>query len=121
MQPTPAPRPDTIDEMTAALSDNNDVGYVTDMTTESSILPPTVAPTADSFHKKVVDSNDRLCFVSYKGANTLRPRWYLVQILLDGDNADRPPGTYHVEFFAVTQMICTNLMTLRDDDRTGMR
>ena len=85
--------------MTAALSDNNDVGYVTDMTTELPILSPTVAPTADSFHKKVVDSNDRLCFVSYKGANTLRPRWYLVQILLDGDDADRPPGTYHIDFF----------------------
>ena len=54
LQPTSTPRPDTINEMTAALSDNGDVGYVTDMTTESPILSPTVAPTADSFHKKLL-------------------------------------------------------------------
>jgi hypothetical protein len=97
--PSSTPRPDTIDEMTTALSDNNTLDAITEITAESPLSPPTLDPTTDSFHEQVIASIDRLCFVSYKGANTLRPRWYLVQIMLDAEDMDCSTGTYHVVIF----------------------
>ena len=84
--------------MTAALSDNNDLGSVTDILTESPLTLPLTVPIT-SFHKKVCESTDCLCFVSYKGANTLQSCWYPVQIVLEDDDIDPTTGSYQVEFF----------------------
>ena len=48
--------------------------------------------------QSILASADKLFFISYCRASTLRPRWYLVQIRLDDDEI---PGSnqYFVNFF----------------------
>ena len=93
MQPDSALCPDTIEDMTASLSDNNNLGSVTDILTESPLTPP-LKVSITLFHKQVRESTDRLCFISYKGANMLWPRWYLVQIVLEDDDIDYTTESY---------------------------
>ena len=40
-----------------------------------------------------------MCFIVYRGANTLRSRWYLVQVSLEDNSSPSELHTYHVEFF----------------------
>ena len=99
-QPSPVilPRPDTIEEMDTRLYDNViDVS----MTTNTPIVKH-FAPKHDlnlsGTHQIILASADNFFFISYRGANTLHPRWYLVKNRLDDDEI---PGSnqYFVDFF----------------------
>ena len=98
--PSPAivPRPDTIEEMDTHLN-----GNVIDesMTTNTPIVEHLSTKhdlNLSSTHQAILACADKLFFISYRGANTLRPRWYLVQIRLDDEEI---PGSnqYFVDFF----------------------
>lgn len=92
------PRPDTIDEMITENTDNNTLDLPTVIAIEIPIISPTETPD-DPFHNHVIGSKDKLCFLAYEGANTLRPRWYLVQIMLDDNDSNTQSSLYHVAFF----------------------
>ncbi len=65
---------------------------------------PTTPSTASSLHAAILLSADRLFFVSYRPAGTLRPRWYLVQIDLPQTLLASPSylsdGRYYCHFLA---------------------
>ena len=44
----------------------------------------------------ILASKDNLYFISYRGVNSMCPRWYLVQIILYDDTTD---NQYFVDFF----------------------
>ena len=55
--------------------------------------------TADKLHFKFESSCDKLFFVKFTPANTLRPRWYLVQVVpQDSDETPLPPGIFFCTF-----------------------
>lgn len=83
------PRLDTIDEMEANLHDNSSDPSVSMSTPIITPITPKQDVDVIPFKKEVVVSKDKLCFISYQGANTLRSRWYLVQIRLDADVIDK--------------------------------
>ena len=71
------------------------------MTTNTPIVEH-IAPKRDlnlsTTHQAILASADKLFFIIFRGENTLRPHWYLVQIRLDDDEI---PGynQYFVDFF----------------------
>ena len=91
------PCPDSVDEMAANLHDNSsDVSLpagipVVDVVTHVHISD------AKTIHRQILDSQDKLFFISYRGANNIRPRWYLCAI--NTTDSDMPnAGQYHVDF-----------------------
>jgi len=91
------PKPDTIEEMDTALTDNDNIFNPSSAAVieESNSVPNIVSPS--DFHLKVTASTDKLCYVAYRGADTLRPKWYIVQIDLDDSN-ECSEGKYFVNF-----------------------
>lgn len=77
------PRPDTIGEMDASLTPNDSINEVAHSICSAAELPSTPIATPSALHQSILNSNFKLCFIAYCGANTLRPRWYLIQIQLD--------------------------------------
>ena len=45
------------------------------------------------------NSENNLCFISYRGANTVRPKWYLVEIRQDDDKQISEKNEVSVAFF----------------------
>lgn len=94
----PTPRPDTIDEIDAYLP-RNDFTSLADTCTAITPPLPTIQSLSNSArHQAFICSKDKLCFISFRGANTICPRWYLVQIRLDGDEQSQVKQ-YLVDFF----------------------
>ena len=91
-------RPDTFEAMDTHLHYNTIEAY---MTTNTPIVEH-IAPKRDlnlsPTHQAILASADKLFFIIFRGENTLRPHWYLVQIRLDDDEI---PGynQYFVDFF----------------------
>lgn len=71
-------RPDTVEEMDIHLTDNTTRRVELDaIVTEIQKVSVSTTPVPE-LHQQIIDSGDKVFFVSYSGANTLRPRWYLV-------------------------------------------
>ena len=47
-----------------------------------------------TLYNEIAKSTDKLFFVSYTPADTMRPRWYLVQVSLDDSPAGKSNGVY---------------------------
>ena len=64
---------------------------------------PTTPLTGDALSTAISLSSDRLFFISYRPAGTLRPRWYLVQVDLPQSLSASPhcasDGRYYCHFF----------------------
>ena len=76
------PLPDTVDEMIIDIpGDNISLDILPTINTEKQLVPDTT-PDTSSLFLRLTNSKDTLCFIAYRGANMLRPRWYLVQIRL---------------------------------------
>ena len=93
----PVPCPDSVDEMAANLHDNSsDVSLPAGIPVVDVITPVPISD-AKTIHRQILDSQDKLFFISYRGANTIRPRWYLCAI--NTTDSDMPnAGQYHVDF-----------------------
>lgn len=48
---------------------------------------------------KLNNSKDKLCFIAYKGANTIKPKWFLVQVDVPESSSQSDNGIYFVNFF----------------------
>ena len=94
----PSPIPDTIDELDDRLSVNDNKSIANTSTAIATPLTIPQSPSSSVRHQAFITSKDKLCFISYRGANTLRPRWYLVQIRLDSDEQSQA-NQYFVDFF----------------------
>ena len=89
--------PDTIEEMGATLTDKDNISNpLSTVVIEKSNSVPSIASPSD-FLLKVIASTDNICFVACRGADMLRPKWYIVQIDLD-DNNKCSGGKYFVDF-----------------------
>ena len=96
--PTPptVPRPDTVDEMDSNTHDNDsDCIETTAICTETPLHNP--LPLL-SMLTDFDDSKTNLCFISYRGAGTLRPKWYLIEIRKESKD-DAEKGELFVDFF----------------------
>jgi len=54
---------------------------------------------ASILRQNLQSSVDKLFFIQFTPANTLRPKWYLVQIQIDQHSIDDAPGMYFCTFF----------------------
>ena len=90
------PRPDTVKEMEVHLQDNISDPSVSAGTPVVKPISPNPDVNISHLRNNVVGSKDKLCFISFRGAHTLRPRWYLVQIRLDTEDIDKE---WFVDFF----------------------
>ena len=62
-------------------------------------LPSDSAPLSlTTLHHEILKSTDKLFFVSYMPAGTMRPRWYLVQVGIDDSPSGKNTGTYFCSF-----------------------
>jgi len=52
-----------------------------------------------AFQQDLQLSTDKLFFIQFTPTNTLRPKWYLVQVQMDQHSAGDAPGTYFCTFF----------------------
>ena len=68
-----------------------------------------------------MESKDKLFFIAYRTANTLRPRWYLVQIGIEDSDKPKTTGKYHAIFSDVIQMTNKNQMISLGSGRIDMR
>jgi len=63
---------------------------------------PQTEPISTTFtlelHQNLQSSTDKLLFIQFTPANTLRPKWYLVQVQMDQHTQDDAPGTYFCTF-----------------------
>ena len=92
-------RPDTVEEMDASLTEGlSTASQAGAMVTESPLVKP-VSETAAQLFSNIQASKDKLCFIAYRGANTIKPKWYLVQIELDDNSTSQTTGMYFVKFF----------------------
>ena len=99
--PTPVPtvpRPDTIDEMDANICEIPLATASPTAVPSDDPLPASSPINPIAIHDAIVASKDKLFFIKYRGANTLRPRWYLVQVRLE-NNSTPANGEYFVDFF----------------------
>ena len=95
---SPVPRPDSVDEMATNLHENNSDAslpagtLIVDAITHVSII------NAKLIYQQMLVSQDKLFFISYRGVNTIQPRWYLCTInMSESDMSD--VRQYHVDFF----------------------
>ena len=71
----------------------------------NSLSPPIIHTTGAALLNAITQSSDRLFFISYRPAGTLRPRWYLVQVdlpqsIIDPASAHHATdGHYYCHFF----------------------
>jgi len=92
-------RPDTIEEMDTSLTDNTSIASQVDAIVTETPLTPAVTNTAESLWSKLKESVNKLCFIAYRGANTLKPKWFLVQVDITDDATAKDDGVYFVNFF----------------------
>ena len=120
--PSPAiiPRPDTIDEMDTHLNGNFiDESMITNIPIVEHLSPKHDLNLSGT-HQSILACADKLFFISYRGANTLCPRWYLVQIRLDDEEI--PVLISILSFFSVsTPMTTKRRMTSHDIGLIGTR
>ena len=84
--------------MAAYMHDNGNDVLLPAGTPVVDVITPVAVVNAKKIHQQILDSQDKLFFISYRGANTIRPRWYLCAInTSDSDMSDA--GQYHVDFF----------------------
>ena len=79
VSPISPPRSDIIDEIIVVLTYTDSLQLQSNIMTESPITPSGSVLTVP-FHQHFLDSNNTLCRILYKGANTFRSKWYLVHI-----------------------------------------
>ena len=96
--PVIVPRPNIIEEMDTNLHDNIINASILISISIVEHLAPKYEINLSDTHQAILASVDKLFFISYREENTLRPRWYLVQIRLDDDET---PGAnqYFVNLF----------------------
>ena len=82
-----------------------DTTQLSDIDTAIVPMPPSTGPTqikekhVEKISFEIDKSNDKLCFVTFTPANTLRPRWFLVQVIpLDLNETPLPPGVFFCTF-----------------------
>lgn len=63
-----------------------------------------IIPTNNNLHSQIINSKDKLFFIKYTPLNTLRPKWYLVQVDLnmtqDGNLNPTETNKYYCSFLA---------------------
>ena len=47
----------------------------------------------------IKSSKDKLCVITYRGANIIKPKWYLVQVDLVDSSDSQDIGVYFVKLF----------------------
>ena len=99
LSPPPTPRPDTIDEMNANLPD--DISSPSPSTCKPIDTPlqgDNIVTTEVGTIEKLMLSGGKLCFISYRGVQTIMPKWYLMQVRVDG-TTDDGVQEYSIDFF----------------------
>ena len=90
-------RPDTFEAMDTHLHYNTIDAYMTTNTPIVEHIAPKRDLNVSPTHQAILASADKLFFIIYRGGNTLRPHWYLVQIRLD-DEEILGSNQYFVDF-----------------------
>ena len=94
-----------IDEATATpLSATTDETHINEENPEEDNTEIDIAPGGtnvgeNNLHQAIEKSEDKLLFIQYTPANTLRPRWYLVQVVLEQSDNAVTDGMYFCTFF----------------------
>ena len=88
---------------TINLCDGNDMSTIipSTPTVKDSSTELTVIPTIDEkFYSNLDSSADKLFFVTFTPSDTLRPKWFLIQIVpLEPDDTPLPSGVFFCTFF----------------------
>ena len=92
-------RPDMIKEMYALLTDNSVINTQPDSITTDTQLIVRDAVNFSLIYNKMKDSENKLCFITHKGAKIIKRKWFLVQIDMDNSSDTKQSGIYYMKFF----------------------
>ena len=85
--------------MDASLADNPSITMKADIIVTEPPLTNLTSTPAGLLFDAFTASKEKLCFIAYKGANTIKLKWFLVQVDLSRNSDGQNTGIYCVDFF----------------------